>query len=181
MPSTEVEFLPDERAVIDWLRPRVKKDNALAVSDTVLIEQLQLSNDTARFFTAKMRLVTAGAISLFVDGNGRQVIQLNLPETPAASSRYVFLVVPLALARDVQKQIKTYRAKQVKKAERILPGPLSAASPPVPVSRTATPPQPPLSQEPPRKADHAKSQSDGQRRLGVRPIQPLRPPLRSNR
>jgi hypothetical protein len=181
--TQEVEFETTERALLDWLQQRARPDGALAISDTKLIEVLQLSGNEQAFFAAKMRLVTAGVISLYVDGAGHQIIQLNMPERKdSKSSRYVFTIVPLELIRPIRKQVKEFRLKAKERK------PIEAAAPVAVTGVPARPGVPGPSAPPPlsakRQVDFAKAQKIGQQRLGVRPApppekkwEPLRPPL----
>src|SRR4051794_5681104 len=99
MTDTEVEFDVVERRVLDWVEAHAsKKDGVATASDTHIIRELQMEADAPAFFAAKMRLVTAGAISLFVGRGGTAAIQLNMRERQSAvSKRYALLVVPLEL------------------------------------------------------------------------------------
>lgn len=124
--NTEIDFNPDEQALLDWLQARIRPDGALCVSDSKLIHVLGLKDESQRFFAAKMRLVAAGVISMYVDGLGRQILVMNMPATKAVrSNRYVFLVVPLELTHSIRKQVKRYRLEQLKKKK----SPVAAVAP----------------------------------------------------
>lgn len=197
MRPIEVEFELDERALLNVLQSKAKKDAAVVISDTVLLQTLGWTEAAGRFFAAKMRLVTAGAITLHVDGQGHQLISLNMPErTQPRSTRYVFTIVPFECLKEVRQLIKQRRtAGGAVRAEGPGTKPASAAGPGHESSRKGPPPalkQPatPVAPGTPKKPyDFTRAQQNAQHRLGVRPSPvpapqrhtPLRPPLGGKR
>src|SRR4051812_21791168 len=111
MKPPEIQFNPDERSLLNWLNTRVKADAALTVSDTALIQALQWEDQ--RFFAAKMRLVAAGVLGMYIDDNGRQILRLLMPERAAKlSRRYILKAVPLECSRKVDEMITIFRMEQ---------------------------------------------------------------------
>lgn len=163
MITKEVEFNPDEAQLLALIRQRVKKDGAIAISDTELIRVLNLTAAPQRFFAAKMRLMTAGVIQAHVDGMARQVIQLTMPERPnPASSRYVFTVVPLECLPVLRKLVGDHRRR---KAASHVPAAGATPAPAVTPNRAKWS----------NGKDQATVQKEGMQRLGVRPLPPKFP------
>src|SRR3954449_9939745 len=128
MPNTEVEFEETERRLLDWLEAHAsQRDGVVTASDTHMIRELQLEDEPHRFFAAKMRLVAAGVILLFVDPGGNAAIQLNMRERQSAhSKRYALLVVPLELVPEIIARTRAWRQEAFAPA-----GPEAALPPPV--------------------------------------------------
>src|SRR3954465_15867170 len=111
MPNTEIEFEETERRLLDWLHTHAsQRDGVVTASDTHVIRELGFEDEPHRFFAAKMRLVAAGVITLFVDPGGNAAIQLNQRErSSAASKRYALLVVPLELVPEILARTRAWR------------------------------------------------------------------------
>jgi hypothetical protein len=165
VPNTEVEFEETERRLLDWLESQAsRRDGVVIASDTLIIRQLKLEDEPERFFAAKMRLVTAGMIRLFVSPRGDAGIQLNQRKrTDVVSKRYALLVVPLELVPEIIDRTRAWRQ------EAFAPG-SEKASPPKP--REASPGFTPRTPEERRQQVQA--------RLGVRLLAPgpIRPPVK---
>ncbi len=165
MANTEVEFLEDEQALLAWLHAHAsKKDGVVIASDTQLIRELGFTEKQQRFFAAKMRLVTASVISLFVERGGRAAIRLNMPErAEARSKRYAMLVVPLELVSEITARTRAWRQERLAEENKlaIVPPPAAAKLPDGAAAKAVR---------------YADAQRRAHERLGVRPIQP---PLRS--
>jgi hypothetical protein len=103
MSDIQVEFLPDERALLDRLHHYAGKQGGIvSASDTRLIREMKLEDEPQRFFSAKMRLVAGGVITLHLGRSGEALIRLNYPERPdVRSKRYAFIVVPLELVGEI--------------------------------------------------------------------------------
>lgn len=135
----EVNFEPDEQKLLDWIRANVSPDGTVAISDTALITKLGWTQeqDRDRFFKAKMRLTTAGIIRLYVDGNGRSLIELNEPRERAASTRYVFAIIPLQVMPQVRSFVAQWKRGQLPQAQK--PGPRPPFKPGMPGHRVMPP------------------------------------------
>jgi hypothetical protein len=183
MASTEVEFLETERRLLDWLQAHAsKKDAVVTASDTHILRELQLQDEPHRFFVAKMRLVAAGVLSLFVDQGGAAVIQLNMPERQArVSKRYVQLVVPLELVQEITARTRAWRQEALAQEGKaaVLPSPAIPAPKPIPTEKSPEPP--PAPERTPKTYTPEEAQRRGRVRLGVRPVAtgPIRPPVRT--
>lgn len=180
MTKIEVQWNPDERLLLDILHRRIqgsrpskaKKDDALAATDTELMQEMQVDRD--RYFAAKNRLVAAGALALYVDNDGNPLLQLVAPERKGSelSKRYVMTVIPLECWGAVRQVVEARR-------KRFTPGASGhSRRPGAPNAR----PQP-LREHPTRKPDYAAAQKRGAQRLGVTPLpgqpRPLRPPMKA--
>lgn len=181
MITQEVTFNPDEAGLLALLRKQARKDGAITVSDTALIREMKLDKDQNRFFAAKMRLIAAGAISMYVDGASRQVIRLNMPDRKEEKSkRYIFTIVPMECLPRVRKVVSDYRRKKFQEE--------TGAAAPTPGAAPAQPQQPkpgakPATGEPPKPGKPAWMtnrnlegiQKRAMERLGCGP---LKPPLK---
>lgn len=110
MKSPEVQFNPDERALLDLLHAGAAPDGCIRAWDTQLIADLGLSEEelSKRFFAPKVRLLAAGAIGLYIGVDGTPIIRLNGAECPnrEISKRYVFAVVPLENVNEIRRVVR---------------------------------------------------------------------------
>ena len=152
--SAPVVWNQDERALLTWLEQHVKDDGCLAVSDTALLAVLGWPEK--RFFAAKNRLLYAGAIGAYIDGDGNQLLHLLMPErNDKKSQRYVFVILPLELVPVIRQQVKSYR-KRAKEGEAEKP----VSLPGIPV----------------RRPNWGRKQERGMERLGVKALFKKPPP-----
>ena len=128
----EVAFNSDERALLDLLQSHALPDGTIPVSDSALIAELGLED--ARYFAARMRMVAAGVLSLFVSPGGHVFARLNAPERPnPQSARYCLFVAPIEVRKELVRTIHRYRLRKcTEKAaelglENCLPPPRSPA------------------------------------------------------
>jgi hypothetical protein len=119
MRSPEVQFNPDERALLDLLHAKAAPDGCVRAWDSELISDLKLAEEeiAKRFFAPKMRLIAAGAIGLYIGADAVPVMRLNARECPnrIASKRYVFAIIPLENIGEIRKVIRKRRAQALAK------------------------------------------------------------------
>jgi hypothetical protein len=128
MAARMVEFEEDESKILHYLRPLVKHDGCVVISDTALLQGLGM--EEKRFFSAKNRLITGQVLAAWRETSGKPVLQLLVPEGSfTASKRYIFTILPLSLKREVDALKAEYRRRILPQQESRPPN-ISAATAP---------------------------------------------------